>query len=55
MNIGRQKIIAIVTGFISIAICIAYYFQNNYFWMSFSYIKILIQGIQKELIIFEDL
>ena len=24
MNIGRQKIIAIVTGFISIAICIAY-------------------------------
>ncbi|MBO8220961.1 hypothetical protein [Prochlorococcus marinus] len=24
MNIGRPKIIAIVTGFISIAICIAY-------------------------------
>ncbi len=24
MNMGRQKIIAIVTGFISIAICIAY-------------------------------
>ena len=24
MNIGRSKIIAIVTGFISIAICVAY-------------------------------
>ena len=24
MNMGRQKLIAIVTGFISVAICIAY-------------------------------
>ena len=31
MNIGRSKIIAIVTGFISIAICIGYLFLITIF------------------------